>query len=135
MQRNVLALFHVVVPTSAPRGLSILLAVIAHGAVVTLHIVRQVSRSPHKPCGCRHLQSPSSVIGVVASYLSLCSECCLVKSPSFIPTFFSGSGRRTLHPCHQCFLFRRSLAGDRCRSLSAEVKPRTAAPPSYLPTL
>lgn len=30
---------------------------------------------------------------------------------------------------------RRSLAGDRCRSLSAEVKPRTAPPPLPLPTL
>ena len=87
MQRNVSALFHVVVPNSAHRGLSILSAVIAHCAVVAFHDVRQVSRSPQKPCGCRHLQSPSSVIGVVASHLSLCSECCLMKPPSFMPSF------------------------------------------------
>lgn len=87
MQRNVSALFHVVVPNSAHRGLSILSAVIAHCAVVAFHDVRQVSRSPQKPCGCRHLQSPSSVIGVVASHLSLCSECRLMKSPSFMPSF------------------------------------------------
>ena len=47
---------------------------------------------------------------------------------------FSGSGRRSLRPRHQRFLCRRSLAGDWCRSLSAEVKPRTAPPTSYLPT-
>lgn len=73
--------------TAAHRGLSILSAVIAHCAVVAFHDVRQVSRSPQKPCGCRHLQSPSSVIGVVASHLSLCSECCLMKSPSSMPSF------------------------------------------------
>lgn len=88
MQRNVSVLFHVVVPNSAPRGLSILSTVIAHGAVVALHDVRQVSRSPQKPCGCRHLQSPSSVIGVVTSHLPLCPEYCLVKSPSSIPSIF-----------------------------------------------
>lgn len=109
MQRNVSVLFHVAVPNSAPRGLSILSAVIAHGAVATLHDVRQVSRSSQKPCGCRHLQSPSSVIGVIASHLPLCTECCL-KSPSLMPSVFSGSGRRTLHTLHQRFLI-----GEPCR--------------------
>lgn len=108
MQRNVSALFHVVVPNSAPCGLSILSAVIAHGAVVALHDVRQVSRSPQKPCGCRHLQSPSSVIGVIAAHLPLCTECCL-KSPSLMPSVFSGSGRRTLHTLHLHFLIGAAL--------------------------